>query len=535
MHNVCLSLYFSLQPLDRDPPSGKSTWKIRVKVHDGQFDWSSLRNRHNKSPQLRHLHRSSAPSSSLSGDNNNSRDLYSKRRKSRHSNYSFVVPRQGTSSSSSSGVNSLSSDTVSSLSKADWSNVDLNEVGLVRKISMRHVGVAAEGGQKSKETSISVPSTLNHPVICTCNEVYFIYDKSHVLTPLCPLIFEKYATILQTTKQTEKSSSCQLRKINLMEQENIPILVCDRNAIKNLRKQFHQIFETQVCVPPKQQKSASRSPFYHRNDAFLHPYHQAKEGKKTEKNDKLENEDKFVDLKKQRRIKRSMSSFSSTASYHQLKPQNEAQLPLQRITSEKHFEETKYLRHETKLKNKIGKISSTNQLFKTFQMNKNVSNDLTFKEEETSIKSNLKLRNGNHFDSSAILRNRKKRTTIMNEEGNNKRKRLKLENQFVRRRSGINAAISNSFQVDSGGCLIVPPELNSSIHSVQQAQMSHLTSEVMRGQSFRKRTKVHVVETIVTIIVKDINDNSPIFPNATIYGEVQENGPIGKFIINYLL
>lgn len=40
---------------------------------------------------------------------------------------------------------------------------------------------------------------------------------------------------------------------------------------------------------------------------------------------------------------------------------------------------------------------------------------------------------------------------------------------------------------------------------------------------------VHVVETLVTVVVKDINDNAPLFPNMTIYGEVQENGPIRKY------
>ncbi|XP_069945504.1 putative neural-cadherin 2 isoform X2 [Cherax quadricarinatus] len=38
--------------------------------------------------------------------------------------------------------------------------------------------------------------------------------------------------------------------------------------------------------------------------------------------------------------------------------------------------------------------------------------------------------------------------------------------------------------------------------------------------------RVHVVETVVTVMVKDINDNPPIFPNTTMFGEVQENGPI---------
>ncbi|XP_063879939.1 putative neural-cadherin 2 isoform X2 [Scylla paramamosain] len=45
----------------------------------------------------------------------------------------------------------------------------------------------------------------------------------------------------------------------------------------------------------------------------------------------------------------------------------------------------------------------------------------------------------------------------------------------------------------------------------------------------RKRTRggrVHLVETVVTLLVKDINDNPPVFPNTTMFGEVQENGPI---------
>ncbi|KAK7080331.1 Cadherin, partial [Halocaridina rubra] len=49
--------------------------------------------------------------------------------------------------------------------------------------------------------------------------------------------------------------------------------------------------------------------------------------------------------------------------------------------------------------------------------------------------------------------------------------------------------------------------------------------ENKRG-SIEEHERVHVVETVVTVIVKDINDNSPVFPNTTLYGEVQENGPI---------
>ncbi|XP_066957970.1 putative neural-cadherin 2 isoform X2 [Macrobrachium rosenbergii] len=53
--------------------------------------------------------------------------------------------------------------------------------------------------------------------------------------------------------------------------------------------------------------------------------------------------------------------------------------------------------------------------------------------------------------------------------------------------------------------------------------IDHNEGEEGRG---RGRSEVHVAETVVTVIVKDINDNAPSFPNATIFGEVQENGPI---------
>lgn len=41
------------------------------------------------------------------------------------------------------------------------------------------------------------------------------------------------------------------------------------------------------------------------------------------------------------------------------------------------------------------------------------------------------------------------------------------------------------------------------------------------------REKIHVAETVVTVLVKDINDNAPVFPNATMFGKVRENGEPG--------
>ena len=40
--------------------------------------------------------------------------------------------------------------------------------------------------------------------------------------------------------------------------------------------------------------------------------------------------------------------------------------------------------------------------------------------------------------------------------------------------------------------------------------------------------RVHVVETVVTVVVKDINDNAPVFPDTTMLGHVQENGAEGE-------
>lgn len=40
--------------------------------------------------------------------------------------------------------------------------------------------------------------------------------------------------------------------------------------------------------------------------------------------------------------------------------------------------------------------------------------------------------------------------------------------------------------------------------------------------------RVHVVETVVTVKVKDINDNAPVFPDTIILGAVDENGAQGE-------
>ncbi|KAK8404802.1 hypothetical protein O3P69_001423 [Scylla paramamosain] len=43
--------------------------------------------------------------------------------------------------------------------------------------------------------------------------------------------------------------------------------------------------------------------------------------------------------------------------------------------------------------------------------------------------------------------------------------------------------------------------------------------------------RIHVVETVVTVVVKDINDNAPVFPDTTMLGHVQENGAAGSAVV----
>ncbi|XP_066984935.1 putative neural-cadherin 2 [Macrobrachium rosenbergii] len=57
-----------------------------------------------------------------------------------------------------------------------------------------------------------------------------------------------------------------------------------------------------------------------------------------------------------------------------------------------------------------------------------------------------------------------------------------------------------------------------------EASQGSATDEV-RNQN-QKENPVHEVEILVTVVVKDINDNAPVFPNVTMFGEVQENGPV---------
>ncbi|XP_064105899.1 putative neural-cadherin 2 isoform X2 [Macrobrachium nipponense] len=66
----------------------------------------------------------------------------------------------------------------------------------------------------------------------------------------------------------------------------------------------------------------------------------------------------------------------------------------------------------------------------------------------------------------------------------------------------------------------------SAVMEDHQCSEQFASSRLSTNQMIAERDDaVHTVEMAVTIIVKDINDNAPVFPNITMFGEIQENGP----------
>lgn len=127
-------------------------------------------------------------------------------------------------------------------------------------------------------------------------------------------------------------------------------------------------------------------------------------------------------------------------------------------------------------------------------------------------------------------------------EGFSPKKSKSAKEKTKKTRSKRHESFSDYFVIDKGGCLQYQSESlpggaftlsATEAISIHEAQLRHMASQVLRGRSHRRRNKVHVVETVATIVVKDINDNAPIFPNMTVYGEVQENGPIGEYLLMF--
>lgn len=101
--------------------------------------------------------------------------------------------------------------------------------------------------------------------------------------------------------------------------------------------------------------------------------------------------------------------------------------------------------------------------------------------------------------------------------------RLSRETNFSNH-SKLFSDFSLKSNLDEGNCIKFDPR-NPQLDTDFEAQLNHLTSETILT---RATGQVHESEVRVKIIVKDVNDNAPVFVNSTIYGEVQENGPIGK-------
>ena len=83
---------------------------------------------------------------------------------------------------------------------------------------------------------------------------------------------------------------------------------------------------------------------------------------------------------------------------------------------------------------------------------------------------------------------------------------------------------SDNYGYDNGGhgyegCIYFTPSYSSSPHLPP--------NKLVEGGGVGA-WRQHVVETVLTVVVKDINDNAPLFPNTTIYGQVQENGAASK-------
>ncbi|MPC64710.1 hypothetical protein E2C01_058830 [Portunus trituberculatus] len=113
----------------------------------------------------------------------------------------------------------------------------------------------------------------------------------------------------------------------------------------------------------------------------------------------------------------------------------------------------------------------------------------------------------------------KPRRRVANEEGNlQPLQHDSLDSDNDDDDNGDNYGYNNGGQGHEGGCVYFTSPYSST---------QHLPSG-MSGEGGGGTWRQHMVETVLTVVVKDINDNAPRFPNTTIYGQVQENGAASK-------
>lgn len=104
-----------------------------------------------------------------------------------------------------------------------------------------------------------------------------------------------------------------------------------------------------------------------------------------------------------------------------------------------------------------------------------------------------------------------------------KESRLTSEKNIITR---VSRNTHQSYEEQRENCALYE-SLSTPLNEEQRARLKHFASKLRSIQGYERRQNVHVVETGLTVVVKDINDNPPIFPNTTIYAQVQENGPVG--------
>lgn len=105
------------------------------------------------------------------------------------------------------------------------------------------------------------------------------------------------------------------------------------------------------------------------------------------------------------------------------------------------------------------------------------------------------------------------------------------ERKNSRKTRNAKQEISKGIHIDSKGKFCIVSNSKIKMYRSSETETKHFKNEniVPLLSHFYMITDKHFEEEIVlTVYVKDINDNSPVFPNETMYGDVQENGPVGK-------
>lgn len=114
------------------------------------------------------------------------------------------------------------------------------------------------------------------------------------------------------------------------------------------------------------------------------------------------------------------------------------------------------------------------------------------------------------------------------------KRRVSYQSKYISRKArdahDIEGKTSQTVK-EKGFCVSLDPQIQIDQREDFQGRNGDVENKTLTSFLSRiisKTNKRFDAETILTILVKDINDNAPVFPNTTMYGSVQENGPIGR-------